>query len=42
MGTDAAGTFWVKSISCNDWDDRFRWCWNQMIRIMLYVMADEV
>ena len=45
MGTDATGTFWVKSISCNDWDDRF-------LLVLesddperyhaFYVMADEV
>ena len=45
MGTDATGTFWVKSISRNDWDDRF-------LLVLesddperyhaFYVMADEV
>ena len=45
MGTDATGAFWVKSISCNDWDDRF-------LLVLesddperyhaFYVMADEV
>ena len=45
MGTDADGTFWVKSISCNDWDDRFLLVLeseNPERYRVFYVMADEV
>lgn len=45
MGTDADGTFWVKSISCNDWDDRFLLVLeseNPERYRAFYVMADEV
>ena len=45
MGTDANGTFWVKSISCNDWDDRFLLVLesedSKRYRAF-FVMADEV
>ncbi|MFR6495026.1 MAG: hypothetical protein ACLUOF_00275 [Ruminococcus sp.] len=44
LGTDADGKFWVKSISCNDWDDRFLLVLESEMQnaIELYVMADEV
>ena len=45
LGTDADGKFWVKSISCNDWDDRFLLVLESEDAERyqaFYVMADEV